>query len=50
MRRYYFNEKNGDATLLFDAKNETEAIKRAKGLLKTLDGWRLEEGEEDTNI
>jgi len=45
MKRWYFNEKNGDATLLFDAETEEEALERAKSLLKTLDGWRMEEGE-----
>jgi hypothetical protein len=47
MKRWYFNEKNGDATLLFDAETEEEAIERAKELLIDVSAFRLEEGEEE---
>jgi len=47
MKRYYFNEKNGDATLLFDAKDEDEALERAREILKHINLFRMEEGEED---
>jgi hypothetical protein len=47
MKRYYFNERNGDATLLFDAEDEQQARQRAFDLLKNPRGFRMEEGEED---
>jgi hypothetical protein len=49
MAQYNVIERDGDAVLTFGARNEVQAIVKAKMILKTLDGWYVERAEKMEN-
>ncbi len=47
MKTFVFNEKHGNAVLIFSAENENEAYQMLEEKVADVDGWRLTEVDDE---